>query len=122
MKVEHKLNGLNELDEFHLKEYESSAIYKENMKKYHHQNIEKQEFATGDLVLLFNSRLRLFLGKLKSNWMGTFHIILVFPHGSVELENKEGAKFTVNGQRNKIYLGHAENVHYGDEAYHLDEF
>ena len=65
MKVEHKLNGLNELYEFHLKSYKCSAIYKENMKKYHHQKIEYQEFAIGDLILLFNSRLRLFLGKLK---------------------------------------------------------
>ena len=33
--VEQRLNGLNELDEFRLKAYESSALYKENMKKYH---------------------------------------------------------------------------------------
>ena len=31
--AEQRLNGLNELDEFRLKKYESSAIYKENMKK-----------------------------------------------------------------------------------------
>ena len=53
--------------------------------------------------------------------MGPFLITKVFPHGAVELENKEGAKFTVNGQRIKIYLGHAENVHVVVEAYHLDE-
>ena len=34
-------------------------------------------------------------------------ITKVFPHGAVELENKEGAWFTVNGQRINIYLGHA---------------
>ena len=33
--VEQWLTGLNELDEFRLKAYESSALYKENMKKYH---------------------------------------------------------------------------------------
>ena len=57
---------LNELDEFRLKAYESSAVYKEKMKKYHDKKIEKREFMVGDLVLLFNSRLRLFPGKLKS--------------------------------------------------------
>ena len=62
----------------------------------------------GDLVLLFNSRLCLFPGKLKSKWTGPFLITKVFPHGAVELENKEGAKITVNGQRIKIYLGHIE--------------
>ena len=58
--VEQRLNGLNELNEFCLKAYESSAIYKENMKKYHDQKIEKREFMVAELVLLFNSRLRFF--------------------------------------------------------------
>ena len=39
--AEQRLNGLNELDEFRLKAYESSALYKENMKKYHDLRIEK---------------------------------------------------------------------------------
>ena len=60
------MNGLNYLDEFHLKVYESSSLYKEKMKNYHEQKIEKRKFAVVDLVLLFNSRLRFFLGKLKS--------------------------------------------------------
>ena len=58
--------NLNELDEFHLKAYESSSLYKEKMKKYHDQKIEKREFMVGDLVLLYNSKLRLFPSKLKS--------------------------------------------------------
>ncbi|XP_004244991.1 uncharacterized protein [Solanum lycopersicum] len=33
--VQQTLNGLNELDEFRLKAYESSGIYKDKMKKYH---------------------------------------------------------------------------------------
>ena len=33
--AEQRFNGLNELDEFCLKAYESSALYKEKMKKYH---------------------------------------------------------------------------------------
>ena len=33
--AEQRLNGLNELDEFRLKAYERSALYKEKMKKYH---------------------------------------------------------------------------------------
>ena len=38
--AEQRLHGLNKLDEFRLKAYESSAFYKENMKKYHDQKIE----------------------------------------------------------------------------------
>lgn len=72
-------------------------------------------------MLLLKSSLRLFLGKLKCNWTGRLLITKVFPHGSVELENKEGEKFTVNGQMMKIFLGHAESVQKVVEACHLDE-
>ena len=49
-----------------------------------------------DLVHLFNSRLRLFQGKLKSKWTGPYLITQLFPHGAVELENKEDVQFKVN--------------------------
>ena len=73
----------------------------------------------GDFVLLFNSKLCLFPVKLKSKWTGPFLITQVFPHGAVELENKEGARFRVNKQRIKIYLGHVKNANEVLEAYHL---
>ena len=119
--AEKRLNVLNELDEFRLKAYESSTLYKENMKKYHDNKIEKREFMVGDLVLLFNSRLRLFPGKLKSKWTGPYLVTQLFPHGAVELEIKEGVRFKVDGQHIKIYFRHAESVNEVIEAYHLDE-
>ena len=119
--AEQRLNGLNELDEFRLKAYERSSLYKEMMKKYHDNKYEKREFMVGDLVLLFNSRLRLFQGKLKSKWTGPYTVTQLFHHGAVELETKEGVRFKVNGQRIKIYLRHAESVNEVIEAYHLDE-
>ena len=91
--VEQWLTGLNELDEFILKAYESSSLYKEKMKKYHDLKIEKREFMVGDLVLLFNSRLRLFPGKLKSKWTGPYLVTQLFTHGVVEYETKEGVQF-----------------------------
>ena len=39
--AEQWLTGLNELDEFLLKDNESSSLYKEKMKKYHDKKIEK---------------------------------------------------------------------------------
>ena len=119
--AEQRLTWLNELDEFRLKAYESSALYKEKMKKYHDNKIEKREFMVGDLVLLFNSRLRLFPGKLKSKWTCPYLITQLFPHALVELENKEGVGFKVNRQRIKIYLGHAETVNEVIKAYNIDE-
>ena len=86
------------LDEFHLKAYERSALYKENMKKYYDQKIEKHDFLVGDSVLVFNSRLCLFLGKLKSKWTSPYLITQLFHHGVVELKNKEDVRFKVNGQ------------------------
>ena len=119
--AEQQLNGLNELDEFLLKAYESSALYKEKIKKYHDNKIEKREFMVGDLVLLFNSRLRLFPGKLKSKWTGPYLVTQLFIHVAVELETKEGVWFKVNGQHIKIYFGYAESVNEVIEAYHLDK-
>ena len=115
------LNGLNELDEFRLKAYESSALYKEKMKKYHDNKTEKREFMVGDLVLLSNSRLRLFPGKLKSKWTGPYLVTQLLPHVQVELETKEGVRLKMNGQRIKIYFWHAESANEVIEAYHLDE-
>ena len=75
----------------------------------------------GDLVLLVNSRLRLFSGKLKSKWTGPYLVTQLFPHGVVELETKEGVRFKVNGKCINIYFGHTESANEVIEAYHLDE-
>ena len=80
--AEQRLTGLNELDEFFLKAYKSSSLYNEKMKKYHDLKINKQEFMVGDLVLLFNSRLRLFPGKLKSKLTCPYLVTLLFPSWS----------------------------------------
>jgi len=54
-------------------------------------------------VLLFNSRLKLFTGKLKSRLFGPFCVTEIRPYGAVTLAVKSG-DFTVNGQRLKKYL------------------
>ena len=54
-------------------------------------------FLVGDLVLLFNSRLCLIPGKLNSKWTGPYLITQLLSHGVVELENKKGVRFKVNG-------------------------
>ena len=98
-----------ELEEMRLNAYESSRIYKQKTKAYHDKKLQRKEFQPGQQVLLFNSRLRLFPGKLKSKWSGPFIIKEVRPHGAVELidlreENFE-KKWIVNGQRLKPYNG-----------------
>ena len=97
---------LNELEEFRLFAYENAMNYKEKTKKWHDSRIQLKEFTPGQQVLLYNSRLRLFPGKLRSRWSGPFTIQKVFPHGAVEILNKNGETFKVNGQRLKPYLAH----------------
>jgi len=101
---EARTTQLHELEEFRNQAYENAKIYKEQTKRWHDQRIQKKELREGQLVLLFNSRLKLFPGKLKSRWSGPFLIHKVFPHGAIELKNQtNGDTFKVNGQRVKPY-------------------
>jgi hypothetical protein len=59
-----RLLQLNELDKIRLQAYENARIYKEKTKKWHDQRIVRRQFEPGQKVLLFNSHLKLFLGKL----------------------------------------------------------
>ncbi|XP_038889208.1 uncharacterized protein LOC120079093 [Benincasa hispida] len=96
---------LNELEEWWLNAYENSKLYKEKTKRWQDQRISKKEFVVVQKVLLFNSRLRLFPGKLKSRWSRPFIIKTIFPHGAVELTQEGGTNtFKVNGQRVKPYF------------------
>ncbi|CAM8953488.1 unnamed protein product [Rhodiola kirilowii] len=72
LKMDMKAHGenilleLNELDKIRLDSYENARIYKERTKKWHDKRIVHKEFNEGEQVLLYNSRLRLFLGKLRT--------------------------------------------------------
>ncbi|GKD61717.1 reverse transcriptase domain-containing protein [Tanacetum coccineum] len=85
--------------------YENSLIYKERTKKLHDSKIKNHIFNVGDRFLLFNSRLKIFLGKLKTRWLGPFTITKVFPYGTIELSQPDGPNFKVNGHRVKHYFG-----------------
>ncbi|XP_050232946.1 uncharacterized protein LOC126681448 [Mercurialis annua] len=106
---EKRLLQLNELDEFRFMAYENAKLYKEKTKQWHDAHIAPKVLEVGSFVLLYNSRLRLFPGKLKSRWSGPFKIRNVANHGAVELENSKGETFKVNGQRCKPYLGPLTN-------------
>ncbi|KAK0581724.1 hypothetical protein LWI29_017165 [Acer saccharum] len=94
---------LSELEELRLESFENSRIFKEKTKRWHDKKLEVKELQVGQKVLLFNSRLKLFPGKLKSRWMGPYTITEIFPHGAVEIENEKREKFKVNGQRLKVF-------------------
>ncbi|GJS97005.1 reverse transcriptase domain-containing protein [Tanacetum coccineum] len=96
---------LNELNELRDQAYDNSLIYKERTKKLHDSKIKNRIFNVGDRVLLFNSRLMIFSGKLKTRWSGPFTITQVFPYGTIELSQPDGSNFKVNGHRVKHYFG-----------------
>ncbi|GKD39510.1 reverse transcriptase domain-containing protein [Tanacetum coccineum] len=96
---------LNELNELRDQAYENYLIYKERTKKLHDSKIKNRIFNVGDQVLLFNSRLKIFSGKLKTRWSGPFTITKVFPYGTIELSQLDGPIFKVNGHRVKHYFG-----------------
>lgn len=52
-------------------------------------------------MLLFKSRLSLFLGKLCFRWSGLFEVVKVMLYGAVEIWSKSTRPFRVNGKRLK---------------------
>ncbi|GKB68962.1 reverse transcriptase domain-containing protein, partial [Tanacetum coccineum] len=102
---DHQKVQMNELNELRDQAYENSLIYKEKTKKIHDSKIKNRVFNVGDRVLLFNSRLKIFSGKLKTRWTGPFTVAQVFPYGTVELSQTDRPNFKVNGHRLKHYFG-----------------
>ncbi|XP_048235704.1 uncharacterized protein LOC107261489 [Ricinus communis] len=95
---------LQELEEIRLDAYENARIYKEKTKKFHDNMISRKSFCIGQKVFLYNSRLKLFPGKLRSRWSGPFNVTNVFSHGVVEIQSQDtGKMFKVNGQRLKSF-------------------
>nr|GEX17192.1 reverse transcriptase domain-containing protein [Tanacetum cinerariifolium] len=114
---DHQKLQLNELNGLRDQAYGISLIYKEKTKKIHDSKIKNSIFNVSDWVLLFDSRLKIFSGKLKTRltpkaefyggerWSGPFTITKVFPYGTVELSQPDGPNFKVNGHCVKHYFG-----------------
>ncbi|XP_062103508.1 uncharacterized protein LOC133814582 [Humulus lupulus] len=98
MEGQNRLLELNELDEFRIEPYENAKIYKEKSKSFHDKRIIKMDFQPEDKLLLFNSRLKLFSGKLKLRWSGPYTIVVSFPYGAMQVHSEKTGHFKVNGQ------------------------
>ena len=101
---EKRLLQLNELEELRNESYDNDRIYKDKTKKWHDHNISMKEFGVGELFLLYNSRLKLFPGKLKSRWSGPYTVVEITPFEAITLKKFSGDEFKANGQRIKHYL------------------
>ncbi|GJV46849.1 reverse transcriptase domain-containing protein [Tanacetum coccineum] len=113
---------INELDELRLDANESSISYKERTKRWHDKRIKTQtKYKKGDKVLLFNSRLRLFLRKLKSRWYRPFAVSKDMKNGAIELYDEDGNEFIVNKQRVKPYQKNTQIIDKDDDITLEDE-
>ena len=85
-------------------------IYKDKTKKWHDQKILRKEFRVGELVLLYNSKLKLFPKKtqVKVEW-SIYSSCSYPPLMSRTLKTNSGDEFKVNGQRLKQYIGGRSN-------------
>ncbi|GJW61518.1 reverse transcriptase domain-containing protein [Tanacetum coccineum] len=117
---ESRLMQLNEIAELRDGAYENTRIYKERTKKWHNSRLcGDKDFKVGDKVLLYNSRLKMYPGKLKSKWSGPNIVKTVYPHGAIEITNRDGFSFKVNGKRlKKDYEGDIDKEH--DEVIELE--
>ncbi|XP_051149218.1 uncharacterized protein LOC127263938 [Andrographis paniculata] len=99
---------LLDLTEFRYLAYESTKLHKEMMKFYHDRMLKKKELTEGSKVLLYDTRLHLFQGKLRSRWTGPYIVRQVLPSGAIRISNvdnpRESDSFLVNGARLKPYI------------------
>ena len=114
-----RMAQLRELEELRYQAFENTKLYKERTKKWHDQRILNREFHVGDKVLLFNTRVKLFPGKLRSKWTGPFKITKVLPFGAVELKGQD-KNFLVNAHRIKHYYGDTQELNHIDHLYLQD--
>lgn len=103
---------IHKLDKPHRDAYENAIIYKERTKACHDKKIARIELNVGDPILLFNSRLCLFPGKLHSRWLGPFGVTKVMQSGAIEIQNQSSGPFIVNGQRLKHYNSGSTPIYY----------
>jgi len=114
----HKLQ-INELEKIRNDAYENSKIHKARIKEFHNKRILRKTFDVGQKVLLYNSRLHLFLGKLRSRWSCPFIVKLVYPYGAFDIKNPNNDNvFKVNGHCLKAYF---DNFPSEDESTGLND-
>ncbi|XP_016195596.1 uncharacterized protein LOC107636611 [Arachis ipaensis] len=103
--IEKKLQ-LVELECLRLEAYENSRLYKDRMKAVHDKNIRGREFRADELVLLYNSRLRLIPRMLRSRWEGHYRVEKAEPYGVYHVRHSSSFDvFKLNGHRLKLYHG-----------------
>lgn len=69
------------------------------IKAFHDKHIVIKSFIPCQKVLLFSSRLHIFLGELCSRWFGYITFTFLLHMGLLKLRIQRNPTFKVNGQR-----------------------
>ena len=74
-------------------------------KTWHDKFIKQKQFNTRDWALLFDSRFKIFKGKLTTRWMGPYKVVTTFDNGLVKIKTIDSSEisFVVNGHRLRLY-------------------
>ena len=99
-----RLLQLEELQELRHDAYENTKIYKKKTKAFYDRHIRIRTFKVNEKVWLYNSCLKLFLGKLRSRWDGYLVMELFENISGLIFDTKCGKQFKVNSHRLTPYL------------------
>ena len=78
---------LNELEEMRNEVYMNSKFSKDRLKRWHDQIVLRKEFQERQKVFLYDSKLHIFPGRLKSRWNGPYLGHKVYSNGVIEIAN-----------------------------------
>ncbi|XP_058726302.1 uncharacterized protein LOC131597632 [Vicia villosa] len=82
----------------------ANQLHKDKEKANHEGKTHQKNFEVGQMVLVCNSRLKVFPSKLKSKWLGPFVVKEVRNYGSIVVEDpKTQESWSVKEQRLKVY-------------------
>jgi hypothetical protein len=100
-----RLYQLNKLEEGRLIEIHHQEVQKQQQKAWHDRHLKKKEMNNGDLVLLYDSRVKGKPRKLETTWLGPYIIEDIRPTRVVQLQTLLGHPFKklINGAHLKKY-------------------
>ena len=96
---------INELDEIRQDALQKTMLIQNQRKTCHDKFIKQKQFNTGYWALLFDSRFKIFKGKLTTYCMGPYKVVTTFDNGLVKTKTIDGSQisFVVNGHRIRLY-------------------
>lgn len=96
---------LQNLEEEKISPIHHQEVQKKHQKTWHDGNIRTKHISAGDLVLLYDNKIKRKPRKLEIAWLGPYIIEKFNTNGTIRLKNIQGWVFTkvVNGPWPKWY-------------------